>query len=215
MRAISMVKYDRARAEPTRGSACKRFIKANAGTRRYARWDFDIQRLGDQRAELVSTRIKVAIESARLAGQPAPAGRPGAESGSRRAAGGEENAAEAPMLRFAKLGGTWMERGMDDELWQAIANLHREDVKLDEASVAVDAEGVSARPWRCGWPSANGGRKIRCCEWCGRLKIRWRSTRCAMSICCIGGFTSGLPTSDIGDGESSRRSTNGCMRSCF
>ena len=41
------------------------------------------------------------------------------------------------MIRFAKLGGTWMERGMDDDLWQAIANLHREDVKLDDASVAV------------------------------------------------------------------------------
>ena len=26
---------------------------------------------------------------------------------------------------------------MDDELWQAIANLHREDVQLDESSVAV------------------------------------------------------------------------------
>jgi hypothetical protein len=26
---------------------------------------------------------------------------------------------------------------MDDELWDAIANLHREEVKLDEASVAV------------------------------------------------------------------------------
>ena len=30
-----------------------------------------------------------------------------------------------------------MERGMDDDVWQAIANLHREDVKLDDASVAV------------------------------------------------------------------------------
>jgi hypothetical protein len=30
-----------------------------------------------------------------------------------------------------------MERGMDDELWQAIGDLHREDVKLDESSVAL------------------------------------------------------------------------------
>src|SRR4029079_9020024 len=31
----------------------------------------------------------------------------------------------------------WMERGMDDELWKAIADLHREDVRLDESSIAV------------------------------------------------------------------------------
>jgi hypothetical protein len=41
------------------------------------------------------------------------------------------------VLRFAKLGGTWMERGMDDELWQGLADLHRPDVKLDDASIAV------------------------------------------------------------------------------
>ena len=40
-------------------------------------------------------------------------------------------------MRFANLGGTWMERGMDEELWQAVADLHREDVNLDEASIAV------------------------------------------------------------------------------
>jgi hypothetical protein len=30
-----------------------------------------------------------------------------------------------------------MERGMDDELWQGLADLHRPDVKLDDASIAV------------------------------------------------------------------------------
>ena len=44
---------------------------------------------------------------------------------------------EAPIMRFANLGGTWIERGMDDELWQAVADLHRDNTKLDDASVAV------------------------------------------------------------------------------
>jgi hypothetical protein len=82
------------------------------------RWDMDIQYLGDQRAELVATRIT-----------------PKAVAAARKAF--SKSAAEVPMLRFANLGGTWMERGMDDELWQAIAARHREDVKLDETSIAV------------------------------------------------------------------------------
>lgn len=101
------------------------------------RWDFDIQRLGDPRAELVSTRITSAMESAKLAGQEVPAEgpKPKAVAAARKAI--SKTAAEAPILRFANLGGTWMERGMDDDLWQAVADLHREDVKLDDASVAV------------------------------------------------------------------------------
>jgi hypothetical protein len=98
------------------------------------RWDLDIQRLGAGKAELVSTRINGAMESARLAGEAVPAA-PKAVAAAKAAVG--KTALEAPMLRFANLGGTWMERGMDEELWQAVANLHREDVKLDEASVAV------------------------------------------------------------------------------
>jgi hypothetical protein len=101
------------------------------------RWDFDIQRLGDQRAELASARMKFAMEVARLAGQPVPAAGPAPKAAvvARQAEG--KYAAEAPVLRFAKLGGTWMERGMDDDMWEEIANLHREDAKLDDASVAV------------------------------------------------------------------------------
>lgn len=100
------------------------------------RWDLDLQRLGEQRTEIVSMRITSALTSARLAGQQVPADpAPKAVKAAARAVG--KTAAEAPVLRFAKLGGTWMERGMDDELWQAISNLLRPDVKLDEASVAV------------------------------------------------------------------------------
>jgi hypothetical protein len=100
------------------------------------RWDLDIQRLGAGKADLVTTRINGAIESARLAGEAAPPALPPKAVAAAKVAVGK-SAAEAPMLRFANLGGTWMERGMDEELWQAVANLHREEVKLDEASVAV------------------------------------------------------------------------------
>lgn len=100
------------------------------------RWDLDIQQLGDQREELAFVRVNHVLTTARLAGHDVPAGlAPKAAVASKRAVG--KTAAEAPVLRFAKLGGTWMERGMDEELWQAIADLHRSDVKLDEASVAL------------------------------------------------------------------------------
>jgi hypothetical protein len=100
------------------------------------RWDFDIQQLGEQRTELVAARITSALAGARLSGQQVPADpAPKAVKAAARAEG--KTRAEAPVLRFANLGGTWMERGMDDELWQAVADLHRDDVKLDEASVAV------------------------------------------------------------------------------
>jgi hypothetical protein len=103
------------------------------------RWDADIQRLGGQRTELVSTRIAGAMEAARLAGRKVPAGGPApkAVAAATRAVG--KTQAEAPLLRFANLGGAWMERGMDDDLWLAIANLHRQEVKLDAASVGVMA----------------------------------------------------------------------------
>jgi hypothetical protein len=101
------------------------------------RWDFDIQSIGEQQAEFVRARINGAIEAAQLAGQPAPAAGipPKAVKAARQAIG--KTMAEAPVLRFAKLGGTWMERGMDDDVWKLIANLHREDTKLDNASIAV------------------------------------------------------------------------------
>jgi hypothetical protein len=100
------------------------------------RWDADIQRLGETRSELVRTKITGALVSARLAGQQVPADpAPNAVKAAARAVG--KTQAEAPVLRFAKLGGTWMERGMDDDLWQAVSYLHRDEVKLDEGSVAV------------------------------------------------------------------------------
>jgi len=99
-------------------------------------WDEDIQRLGDERAELVRTRITGALASARIAGRQVPADpAPKAVKAAARAA--VKTAAEQPVMRFANLGGTWMERGMDEELWKAIAALHRDDVRLDANSVAV------------------------------------------------------------------------------
>jgi hypothetical protein len=100
------------------------------------RWDIDIRQLGETRSEIVSSRITSALASARLAGQQTPADpAPKAAKAAKRAIG--KTAAEAPILRFAGLGGTWIERGMDDEVWQAISNLHRDDVKLDESSIAL------------------------------------------------------------------------------
>ncbi len=129
------VKYAKA-APADRAAMLKGFHQAQEESL-LRQWDLDIQRLGSQRVELVSTRINGAMESARLAGQSVPAAgsAPKAVAAAKWAVG--KTMAEAPMLRFANLGGTWMERGMDDDLWQAVANLHRNDVKLDDASVAV------------------------------------------------------------------------------
>jgi hypothetical protein len=86
---------------------------------------------------LISSRIGSAIEAARAAGEDVPAANPApdARAAARRAVA--KSAAEVPMLRFAHMGGPWMEKGMDDDLWSAIANLHREEVKLDESSIAI------------------------------------------------------------------------------
>jgi hypothetical protein len=101
------------------------------------RWDFDIQRLGAQPAQFAMMRINAALESARLAGQEVPADVEPPKAAKAFTKAVTKTAAEAPLLRFAKVGGTWMERGLDDELWQGIADLHRPDVKLDEASVEL------------------------------------------------------------------------------
>jgi hypothetical protein len=94
-------------------------------------WDRDIRRLGKKQADLVSSRIDRAVESARVAGQPAPKARAAAQ----RAV--TKSVVELPLLRFANLSGPWIEKGMDDDLWQAVANLHRANVQLDDSSVAV------------------------------------------------------------------------------
>ena len=159
--------------------------------------------------------MKVAIETARLAGQsclpPALRRRRQWSHGRRK-----ENAAEAPVMRFAKLGGTWMERGMDDELWQAVADLHREDVKLDEASVAVDADASFRRQLLAGGSAIAKSRSedpvlrlVRAFEDSmtldtvrneyllhRRIHERFADERCSAR-------------------RTSIRSTNGCMPNCF
>jgi hypothetical protein len=94
-------------------------------------WNQDIHKLGNKQESLVSSRIDNAVESARLAGQPAPKAKVAAQ----RAV--TKSFVELPLLRFANLSGPWIEKGMDDELWQAVANLHRSDVQLDDSSLAV------------------------------------------------------------------------------
>jgi hypothetical protein len=104
-------------------------------------WDRDLQKLGEPRTRLVAARIDAAVQSAALTNtatndeaaksQQAPSAVKAAPRAVSKTGG------EAPIMRFANLGGTWIERGMDDELWQAVADLHRENTKLDDASVAV------------------------------------------------------------------------------
>ncbi len=100
-------------------------------------WDYDLQQIGIEKAEQARLRINMALAAARLAGEVTPKeiAAPKANKAFEQAV--VKTVAEAPVLRFARLGGTWMERGMNEELWQALANLHRSDVQLDEASVAV------------------------------------------------------------------------------
>jgi hypothetical protein len=100
------------------------------------RWDRDIDSLGFGKVKLVSSRINEAMKAAGTEQSSIKApNAPQAVTAARRAIG--KTAVEAPVLRFANLGGKWMERGMDDDLWQAVANLHRGEVKLDGASVGV------------------------------------------------------------------------------
>jgi hypothetical protein len=141
--------YNRAaQAEPAPGPARATMLKRYHEGRRDAilrAWDEDLQRLGEKQAGLISTRINVAIEAARLAGQPAPNNlAPPAKIAARRAVA--KSAAEVPLLRFANYGGQWMEKGMDDDLWYAIARLHRPDVHLDDSSIAVMQREAPAAP---------------------------------------------------------------------
>lgn len=99
-------------------------------------WDRDLQKLGEKKAALVEARIGSAMEAAAPRAQLVVNGpAPNAQVAARRAE--TKRAVEVPLLRFAGYGGQWMERGMDDDLWQAVANLHRSDVRLDESSVAL------------------------------------------------------------------------------
>jgi hypothetical protein len=97
----------------------------------YRQWADDVQRLGESEATLVVSRIDQAIQRADKAGPEHPV----AVAAARLAVAKRQ--AEAPLLRFANFSGPWIETAMDDELWRAIANLHRDAVKLDNASVQV------------------------------------------------------------------------------
>jgi hypothetical protein len=86
---------------------------------------------------LVSSRIDGAIAAARAAGKEVliDNGARDARRAARQAVA--KSQAEVPLLRFAHLGGQWMEKGMDDDLWQAIANRYRDSAKMDQASTKL------------------------------------------------------------------------------
>jgi hypothetical protein len=103
-------------------------------------WNRDIGRLGETGAAAVVARIEGAIAVAKASGQKVPDTNtndavPDALKAARFAF--TKSVVEMPMFRLANLGGIWLEKGMDDDLWQAVANLHRGEVKLDNASVAL------------------------------------------------------------------------------
>jgi hypothetical protein len=97
----------------------------------YRQWAADVGRLGESQTALVSTRIDQAIESAARSKVKSPL----AEAAARLAVA--KMAAETPLLRLANFSGPWIDAGMDESLWQDIANLHRDRVRLDEASIGV------------------------------------------------------------------------------
>jgi len=104
----------------------------------YRQWASDIARLGIAQTSLVQSRIDSAIELASKVGNDPPV----AEAAAKMAA--TKTVVESPLLRFAHFSGPWIDRGMDDQLWKAVANLHREEVKLDDSSVAVIRQELPA-----------------------------------------------------------------------
>lgn len=96
------------------------------------RWDQDIARLDESLQAAVKSRLG-GIAVVRLANRRG--GPPGAQRAGAVAVG--KGAVEMPVLRFANLGGEQLEKAMDESLWQAISNLHRDEVKLDASSVAL------------------------------------------------------------------------------
>jgi hypothetical protein len=100
-------------------------------TRIYRQWADDIESLGESEATLVVSRIDQAIARAGKAGRDHPL----AAAAARIAVA--KSAAETPLLRYANYGGPWIDAGMDDDLWRAIAARHRDSVKLDDASVTM------------------------------------------------------------------------------
>jgi hypothetical protein len=95
-------------------------------------WARDIQKIGGREgAQLVTSRINAALAIERPAGNDVP------EAIVAAPVARTKSDVEVPMMRFANLGGKWLEKGMDDDLWRAIANQYRERVRMDDASVAV------------------------------------------------------------------------------
>jgi len=93
------------------------------------RWDTDIQQLGEMRTERFSTRLVSSLAECALAGHrflltSAETVKAAAQAVVKRG--------RATVMRFAHLVCTWMERGMDDELWKAMRT-SREMFALDES----------------------------------------------------------------------------------
>jgi hypothetical protein len=97
----------------------------------YAAWFRDVEKLGSEQVTIVERRISDAVEIAYRMKTESPI----AVAASRMAEA--KTAAEAPLLRFASFSGPWIEHGMDDGLWNAIAAFHRDDVQLDEPSIKL------------------------------------------------------------------------------
>jgi hypothetical protein len=107
-------------------------------------WDDDLKKLGEERAMLITSRTTLAMDSAALGRQAAQQPAPPANAAANRAA--TKTAVERPLLRFANVGGDWLEKGMDDEVWRAVADLHRAEVQLDERSIGLMREEFPAAP---------------------------------------------------------------------
>jgi hypothetical protein len=97
----------------------------------YRQWAGDLERLGAAPARLVATRIEQSIETAGLQKSTSPLAKAAA------LVAATKQVAETPLLRYAVFKGPWIEAGMDDGLWTALADLHRDEIKLDGASVEV------------------------------------------------------------------------------
>jgi hypothetical protein len=117
-------------AESERGRLLAEFHKER-GREVYREWASDVEQLGAQPATVVASRINVAIEAARRSQDNSPLAVAAATMAM------TKSASESPLLQFANYSGPWIEHGMDDQLWQEIAQLHRAKVKLDKRSVAV------------------------------------------------------------------------------
>jgi hypothetical protein len=97
----------------------------------YRQWAEDVRQLGNDEVTLVTSRIDSAIALAEKAGGDAPL----AAAASRLAV--TKMQAETPLLRYANFSGPFIESSMNDAMWRRIAVLHREGVKLDDASVEL------------------------------------------------------------------------------